>query len=194
MRPDASGYSLLELLFALGLLTTVTAMAVPQAMGTVDEYRAGGAARYFAARAARARAEAVAQSASVGLRISAGSSGYSFSMFVDGNGDGVRSRDIDRGVDPQIAAAERLPDNFSNVDFGVLAGLPAIDSGSAPPGVDPIKLGASNMISFSPGGTASSGTVYIKGRASQYAVRVYGETGRVRLFRYDVRTNQWKQQ
>jgi hypothetical protein len=42
-------------------------------------------------------------------------------------------------------------------------------------------------VSFTPDGTASSGTVYVRGRGgAQYAVRVLGATARTRVLRYDV--------
>jgi hypothetical protein len=114
-------------------------------------------------------------------------------MYADGNRNGVLSKDIQKGVDPQISASESLRDNFSGVEFGVLQGLPAIDAGGTPPGTDPIRLGAGNSASFAPAGTSTAGSLYILGRdGSQYAVRLYGETGKTRVVRYDRRTNQWR--
>lgn len=167
---------------------------MPQASVTLDEYRTSGAARYLAGRIARARIEAVARSANVALQFVTAGPTYEFAAFADGNGDGVRTRDITHGVDPRLTPPERLADNFPGVDFGVLASVPAIEGGSLPPGSDPIRLGSANLLSCSPAGTSSSGTLYVRGRSVQFAVRVYGDTGRVRLFRYDARAGQWKQQ
>jgi hypothetical protein len=77
------------------------------------------------------------------------------------------------------------------VDFGVQAGLPAVDD-SGLPGGDPIRLGASNLASFSSNGTATSGSVYIRGRHAQYVVRVFGATAKVRILKFDRAANQWK--
>jgi len=181
------------LLFALGLIATIAGVAVPQASATLDEYRTSGAARYLAGRIARTRIEAVARSANVGLRFVSAGSTYTFAVFADGNGDGLRTRDIQRGVDAQLTPTEHLPDNFPGVDFGAFPSLPAIDVDSSPPGDDPIRLGSGNLLSYSPAGTSSSGTLYLHGRATQFAIRVYGDTGRIRLFRYDARTSRWTQ-
>ena len=194
MRPlDRRGYSLLELIFAAALAATLTAAAVPESLTALGDYRASGAARYIAARIARVRMEAVARSADVGLRFTRTGSDYQYAVYVDGNRNGVRSRDIQRGVDREIAAAERLADQFPGVDFGLLPGLPPVDAGGAPPGTDPIKLGAGNLLTFSAQGTSSSGSVYLRGQGTaQYVIRVFGETGRTRILKYDARSGQWK--
>ena len=119
--------------------------------------------------------------------------GYSYATYVDGNGDGVRTADISNAVDRPLGAVEQLGDVFPGVDFGALPGLPSVDPGGTPPGSDPIRLGASDILSFSAMGTSSSGSVYIRGRgAAQYVIRVFGETGRTRILRFDVSTRQWK--
>ena len=47
-------------------------------------------------------------------------------------------------------------------------------------------------MSFTPLGTASSGTLYLRGRdGSEYAVRVLGATGRTRVLRYEAITRTW---
>ena len=72
-------------------------------------------------------------------------------------------------------------------------GLPPIDAGGAPPGRNPIRLGAGNSASFTAAGTSTSGTVYLRGRGgAQYAVRLFGETGRTRRLKFDRTTRQWK--
>lgn len=186
------GYSAIELVFVLGLSATLSGITIPQFLVTLDDIHAVGAARYVAARFQRARMEAVVRSAEVALRFTEDASGYRFAAYVDGNRNGVLAIDIQHGIDTVAGASERLPDNFPGVDFGVLPGLPAVDPGSAPPGSDPLKLGTSNSVSFSPLGTSSSGSVYIRGRGrSQYVVRIYGETGKTRVLKFNARMNAW---
>src|SRR5471030_148000 len=137
--------------------------------------------------------EAVMRSATVGIQFTQTASGFSYAVYVDGNRNGVLTRDIQRGVDVQIVVAERLPDQFSGVEFGAVPGLPPVDSGGTPPGVDPIRLGSGNFASFSPMGTSSSGTLYIRWRRdTHYAVRIYGETGKARLLKFERTSGQWR--
>jgi type II secretory pathway pseudopilin PulG len=187
------GYSLLELLLVLGIVVTLTGIAIPQILATLDDYRVSGAARYVATRIQRTRMEAVSRSTAAAMQFVQTGGSYSFGVYSDGNGDGVRTQDIRDGIDPQMAAIERLPDTFSGVEFGLLPGLPPVDVGGAAPGEDPIKLGASNLLSYSPVGTSTSGSVYVRGRGqSQCVVRVFGDTGRTRVLKFDVRTRQWR--
>jgi len=190
-RGGRAGYSLLELVFAAGLAVTVSGMAAPQFLGGLDDHRTAGAARYISARMQRARMDAVMRSSEVAIQFIQAGSGYTYAAYRDGNHNGVRTRDIQSGADPPVGSVERLPDHFAAVDFGVQAGLPAVDGGGLPGG-DPIRLGASNLASFSSNGTATSGSVYIRGRHAQYVVRIFGTTGKVRILKFDRAANQWK--
>jgi len=133
------------------------------------------------------------RSAIVALQVSQTSAGYEFAEYVDGNRNGVLAGEMQSGVDWRHGAIERLTEQFTGVDFGVVPGLPPIDPGGTPPGADPIRLGAANRASFSPRGTATPGTVYIRGRDdAQYAVRIFGETGKTRLLKFDRRNRRWR--
>jgi len=194
MRPlDADrGYSLLEVLFVVSLGITMSAVAVPQYLAAIDDFRASGAARYVSARLQRARMEAVMRSTSVAIQFAQTPGGYSYTGYLDGNGNGVLAQDIRTGVDRLVNATERLRDHFSGVDFGAVPGLPPIDPGGPAPGNDPIRLGASNLASFTALGTSSTGTVYIRGRRdAQYAVRIFGDTGKTRLLKFVRQTGRW---
>ena len=188
-----AGYSLLELTFTVGLIATLGAIAGPQLLASVDDVRAAGAVRYLSGRLQRVRMEAVARSVDVALQFVQTPDGYTYAAYRDGNGNGIRTRDIQRGVDPLLTAVERLSDQFVGVDFGVLPGLPAVEAGGTPPGTDPIKLGLSNILTFTALGTSSSGSVYVRGRRNtQYVIRIFGETGKTRVLKFDARARQWQ--
>jgi len=190
----ARGYSLVELVAAMAIGITLGAAAIPEYLAAADDVRASGAAYHISGRLQRARMEAVLRSAMVGVQFTQTGSSYSYAVYLDGNRNGVLTRDIQRGVDRLITAAERLPDQFSGVEFGAIPGLPAVDPGGMPPGTDPIRLGSGNIASFSPVGTSSSGTVYIRSRRdAQYAVRIFGETGKTRMVKCEPRTGQGRQ-
>jgi type II secretory pathway pseudopilin PulG len=187
------GYTLIELLFAVGLSITLGAVATPQVLTTIDEVRAAAAVRYLTTKLQRARMEAVVRSADVGLQFVATGDGFTVTAYRDGNANGIRTRDIQRGVDPPIGTLDRLPGLFAGVDFGAVPGLPPVEPGGTPPGSDPIRLGSSNVLTFTPLGTASSGSLYVRGRRnSQYVVRIIGETGKTRVLKFDAVSQQWK--
>jgi hypothetical protein len=177
----------------VGLIAVGTAVIAPPVLSTVDDLRTAGAVRYLSGELQRARLEAVARSADTAVRFTRDDGSYAYRIFVDRNRNGVRATDIDAGVDIAMGHAARLGDHFSGVEFGALPGLPAIDPDGTPPGDDPIRFGVSDTLTFTPRGTASSGSAYILGRrGTQYAIRVYGETGKTRVLRFDARRRAWR--
>lgn len=166
-----------------GLFATLAAIALPQMSGAIDRGRAVAAARYFAGQCALARMQAVMRSAKVAIRFDEAGTGYRFAMFVDGDGDGVRMHDIAAGIDRRITDVDRLSDKFPGVTVAL---------GKGEHGGDPVRLGAANLLTFTPIGTATSGTIFLHGRdGSQFAVRVLGPTARTRVVRYDDHLAKW---
>jgi type II secretory pathway pseudopilin PulG len=184
-------FSLIELLFVVGLAATLAAAAVPQLDASMDEFRAAGAARHVASRLQQARVRAITRSRDTALRVTKDARGYVMAVIEDGNRNGVLSRDIQDGIDTIVSPTERLNDQFPGVDFGAVPAIPGVE-GSTPPGSDPVRLGSSDAATFTAIGTATAGSLYLRSRGNaQYVVRIYGETGRTRILRYNPRTHTW---
>ncbi len=167
-------------MFVFAVMAIVAGMAIPQTTATIERSRTLGAARYLATRLALARTQAVAHSANVALVFVADGGTYTVAAYSDGNGNGVLTRDIATGIDPVVEAPVRFSDLFPRVSL--FLSDPA--AAHAPD--------ASAVMSLSPIGTASSRTLYVRGRDnSQYAVRVLGATGRTRVLRYVDATQEW---
>lgn len=190
----APAYSLIELLLCVALVLLVTFSGAPALVAARDSVRADSAADYLSGRLHAARIEALKRRASVAIRFEAiaGSDDYLVATYLDGNGNGVRTADITAGTDTPLRASERLADQFPNVRFGFDIGVPDVSGAGTASDPDPIRVGASRMLSFSPTGTSSSGTVYLRGKGRhQVAVRVLGGTGRIRSLAYDFGTGTW---
>jgi hypothetical protein len=182
---------LAELLIVLAGMMVVGAMAVPAVGNRRDEWAAGGAARHLATLLQHGRIDAIRRATHVAYRFQTVGEGMRYALFADGNANGVRTIDIGQGVDSQVSAWELLSDNFAGVTFSIAPGVTDIDSGGPIAG-DPVRIGGSELLSFSPTGTATSGTLYLSGRTGQqYAVRVLGTTGRIRVLRFVRGDNQW---
>ena len=166
-------------MFVTAAVGVLAAAAVPQLITGLERMRALGAARYLAGRLALARSQAVTRSANVAVLLEADGDTFTCAMFADGNGNGVRTSDIATGVDPQIAERIRLSALFPRVEL--LLNDPA----------DTASRDTAALMSFSPIGTASSRTLYLRTTDSQYAVRVLGATGRTRVLRYVPSTRAW---
>jgi type II secretion system GspH-like protein len=161
----------------------IAGISLPNMLSTIDRSRGAGAARYLASRMALARTRAVGRSTMIALHFEEGPRGTAFSVVEDGNGDGVRTRDIDQGIDRVIEPPVLLSDLFPGASIGLAPGTPATDA---------VALGGTTILSFSPSGTATSGSVYVVGRdRTQWVVRVLGVTARARVLRYERATGGW---
>jgi prepilin-type N-terminal cleavage/methylation domain-containing protein len=183
------GFSLLEVIFSLAIAATLVGIAVPVTNSAVDELRTAAAARHLAARISGARIDAVRRSTSLALRFEPEGDDYVITTHLDGNGNGVRTAEIRSGIDPTLGPAERIRESHHGVRFGLTAGIADLDGGIS--GSEGVRVGAARLLSVSPLGGTTSGTLYLHGRRSQYAVRVLGATGRVRVFHYDPGARQW---
>ena len=188
------GATLVETAVATGVFVVVVGISVPLLTTGRHEQRVIDAARFMSGRFMLARASAARRGASVGIRFEADTDGVRFRTYVDTNGNGVRTSDITGGVDLPIEEETRLGDRFNGVRFELSPVTPAI--GAAAPagtGADPIRFGASDILSVTPLGTATSGTLYLRSREGhQAAVRILGATARARIHQYDFRAGRWR--
>ena len=97
---------------------------------------------------------------------------------------------FNREIDTALGPTERLTDRFPGVRFELGPGMPDAD-GRSGTGTDGVRVGSARILTMSPDGTASSGTLYIRGRRGQYAVRVLGATGRTRMLQWEPGTRSW---
>ena len=196
-RRDGEGYSLAEVLLVLALLGMFVAFGAPAFGDALARARAQAAAREMASEMARLRGEAIAQHRRVALRFARGAGGFSFGTYADGDNDGVGAADIAAGVDTPLGPTRDLPTRFEGVDFGLLdQAIPGIPPSGTPllPGSDPVRFGTADIVTFTPQGTATSGTLYISdGRDTIFAVVLYGRTGRIRTWRFDRTAWRWRQ-
>jgi Tfp pilus assembly protein FimT len=167
----------------VSILCVLAAVGVPEILQSIKRPRAQAAVRYLAARMVRARTHAVMRSATVALRFQTDNVGFTVSEYLDGNRNGVKTTEITSGTDRLIEPGSHLPDLFPRVSI-------AFSQDGAT--FDPVQIGSTTLMSFTPQGTATSGSIYVRGEdGSQYAVRVLGATGRVRIVRYDAASHTW---
>jgi hypothetical protein len=176
------GHTFLELVTVLATLLITASLGLPYLKAYSVEAHLIGAGRVFKGEFLRARSIAVRTGAYSAIRFEPGPGGSSYSIYVDGNHNGVLNADIASGQDRRVAGPIPLNAGASDVRVGINPGVPNIppETGYLDP-KDPIRFGPSNILSFSPLGTATPGTFYLAGETLQAGVRVTGGSARVRL-------------
>jgi len=176
------GHTLVELLLVVAILVIFGTLSAPHIRAYSAEAHLLGAGQVFRGEFRRARSMAVTRGVSTALRFETEPGGWLLSTYADGNGNGVRSSDIRIGIDRRVSGPRQLTTGAGDVRVAINPGTPALppDRGTLDPS-DPIRFGQSNMLSFSPLGTATPGTFFLAGAHAQAAVRVTPGTARVRL-------------
>lgn len=195
--PPERGFTLVELLVVLAIFSIVLALGVPAILDSTARLRVNLAAAEAATALRLARMTAVRSRAYVAIRFEESGRTVTTAVYGDGDGDGVRLRDIRRGIDPQLRAPMPLRRVGASVRLGFPPGPPPRDPGSPRRRMrrldDPIRFNRSNMASFSPIGTSTPGSLYFTDGKSQLAVvRLFGRTGKVKVLLYDRESEEWK--
>jgi hypothetical protein len=183
------------MLAVVTLVGIVALIAVPQAAALAENGRAAAAARQIATTMQALRWQAVAMNRHHGLLFDRDARGWYWLVVRDGNGNGLRTAEVRGGVDPVLSGPHRPEDQVS----GTALGYPGAGSfPDIPPrsgtvgGADPVRFGRSDLVSFSPEGSASSGTVFVTDRRNAlYGVVLFGPSCRARVWRYDRRVGRW---
>lgn len=195
-RYPQKGFTLIELLTVLAVFGLVVALALPRLLDATARLRVHLAATETATALRLARMTAVRSRRNVAVRFERRGEAVWWAVFGDGDGDGVRSRDIDAGTDPRLQAWLPLRRVGASVRLGFPPGPPPRDPGSGRPMDrldDPIRFNRSDMVSFSPIGASTPGSLYFTdGKAHLAAVRVFGRTGKVQVLAYDRETGSWR--
>jgi prepilin-type N-terminal cleavage/methylation domain-containing protein len=189
------GVSLMELVVVLALMAVLASFAAASLAALRADARALGAAHYLAARLSEERIAAIRHGRTGGLYFQRAGDTHTFQRVVDENGNGLRAADVASGIDRLLDAPMAIDHLFPGVTFALVRAVPPVD-GEGPAlveGSDPIRIGPTSFLSFGPAGTGSSGTLYLATpERRQLAVRVFGTTGRVRVFELVPASGTWE--
>lgn len=190
---DPRGVALIDVIAATAVVAIMAMIAVPVVGGTLERERTIVGSQFLAGQLQRARLVALRRAAAVAVRIEIVAGRTSLRLFLDGNGNGVLQKDIDQGVDQPLSPLHWVDEHARGVSLRInqsildAAGVAALE-----PGDDPLRIGNTALVTFSPLGSATSGTLYVAAESGpQMAIRVFGATGRVRVLRFDAQTRQW---
>ena len=198
MRHRRNGYQLLEAIVGTAIVMIVAGILMPPLLRLADGRRVRLAAAELSSVLNEARANAIRYSCNVGVKFLIEGDRVRFALFRDGDGDGVRSGDIDSGVDPPLGLPRTLTHLGRHIRFGFPPGRAPRDPGDPHRRLrrldDPIRFNRSDIASFGPLGTSTPGSLYFTdGRRELAVVRVFGRTGKVRVLLYDPEREVWEQ-
>jgi prepilin-type N-terminal cleavage/methylation domain-containing protein len=188
-----AGVSLLELLVVLALLGILVQAGATSLVRWRGRQELEAAVRGAGLALQRACALAVASGRIHGLwfeQAAGDPGGLGWRLVADGDGDGILSADLAAGIDVPLEPTQRLSSLHPGIVAGLPAGVPTLHGGAA--GSGGVAFGSSSVVSCSPGGGASSGTLYLASpEGGAAALRVYGPTGRISRWWWDRQLGDW---
>jgi hypothetical protein len=190
-RPDA-GTTIVEVVAVVAVLAVLAGLSAPLAATAADTGRVRTAAAFISSRFRLARVEAINRGANVGVVFDFVNGRWQLRVCRDGTGNGLRRADIVSGVDPCFDGPHEFTAMFPGVSIAVDPQLigPAGEPGSP----DPVRFGTLDIASVSPTGSCTAGSLFMQSaKGLQFAVRVAGANGRLRVFRYDQGPRAWFQ-
>jgi len=186
------GFTLVETLVVLAITLVMAGTAFPAFRAVFADAHLLGAGRQFKSQFRLAYSTSVRFGVYTAIRFERRDDGTVwYAVYQDGDGDGVRSADIEDGEDRLLSGPFPLTGGAPGVTVGINPGIPALPPEHGFLSGDPVRFGSSDILSFSPLGTATPGTFYLAGDASQAAVRVTGGSARVRLMVW--RGGKWRE-
>lgn len=197
--PRSRGFQLVEVLVVGVVASTMLAVIVPNLLRWTRALRVELAAQEIVGALRQARARAIRMSVRVGVKFRTAANGrVTYALYADGDGDGVLTRDIESGVDPQVTPPHSLTYLGARVGFGFPPGPPPRDPGNPSRPLDrlhdPIRFNRSDLASFNPLGGSTSGSLYLTdGIEHLWVVRLLGRTGKVKAMRYDFEERRWRE-
>jgi hypothetical protein len=190
-----AGISSVELVAVMALTAALATATARGAFQLQSALAVRSAAAELAATFFRARAFAIARGVSVGVKFRKDGGRYEWALYRDGNRNGIRSAEIESGVDRSLGIAVAWPRN--DVRPGILEGGSVPDPST--PGQrldrpdDPIRFGSSDICSFSPVGESTPGSVYLwDGHDRMAVVRIFGRSAKVRTLYYFRGETSWR--
>jgi type II secretory pathway pseudopilin PulG len=192
------GFQLFEVLVVLSIVGLLATTGIPRVLEWTRSLKVDLAAHELVAALRLARSYAVRHGAKVGVKFRIREdSRVTYTLYRDGDGDGVRTVDIEAGVDPPVGLPRELAHFGRQVRFGFPPGPAPPDPGDPRRRLtrldDPIRFNRSDIAAFNYLGGSTPGSVYITdGRYLLSVVRVYGRTGKVKIMRYTRDSDEWR--
>ena len=188
-RVSIPGFVLFELIVVGAVALLLLTLGVPSLLELSEGFRMRLAADELVSILRRARGTAVSRGERVGVKFFTGHHRIDYAIYRDGDGDGIRTTDIESGVDPPLTPRISLRHLGAAVRFGFPPGQPPRDPGDPRRRLgrlrDPVRFNRSDIASFGPLGESTPGSLYLTDGERLAAVRLFGRTGKAKVLLYD---------
>lgn len=190
------GQTLVEMVVMLVIMGLTATAAVPTFASAHRQAALRRATEQVRAQMWMARSEAVTTGYATALvfdRLDGG--GWRCTVVRDGDGDGVRHADMAAGIDLPVRGVLELRADQAGLGFVTGVPIPDPSGNGAMAGDldDPVRAGSGDVLTFTPQGTSTSGTLYFSdGHRAMRALRIFGVTGRFRTLKWQVGWDKWR--
>ncbi|HQN08732.1 MAG TPA: hypothetical protein PLL76_20225 [Thermoanaerobaculia bacterium] len=193
-RRSLRGITLPEILTTLAILSLAAGLSAAAAHELAGQTSLRAAAHEVASVFTQARGRAIHRGIQCGVKWIARDGDLTLQIHDDGDGDGVRSDDIEGGVDPLVYGPVSVKKRWPKVTVGFIPGFVARDPKGNPVGdlSDPVRFGRSDIASFSPLGDCSPGSVWLgDARSRQSLVRLSPTTATIAIYEWAAARQSW---
>lgn len=191
MHRRQSGQTLAEVLVAVAVLGLFAAISIPPMEQARRRMTLLAATAELRATFQQARMLAVARDRNVALRFDQSGGRWTWSVYEDGDGDGVRNNDIQQRIDRRVGPPHRFEHEPARIGVPKKALPDPFDAGRTLAMRSPVRFGPSGLCSFSRAGEASNGSMVLTDGENAAIVRVNGGSARVSVLRWNGR--EWKE-
>jgi type II secretory pathway pseudopilin PulG len=190
------GNTLMEIIVTMGALGMIACITLPTLSSVLWRSTMRGAVVRVHALLVTTQEDAVAMKRNRAIKFLRDSDGgWSYAVYIDGDGDGVLNADIASGVDPLVQGPDVIVSPQAMATIGIPAeGLPDPDGGARlRPETAPVQFNRSTLCSFSPDGSGTPGSIYLRTVAGDAAVvRCSGEAGRISVLELPRGGRKWR--
>jgi Tfp pilus assembly protein FimT len=188
------GSSLAELVVTLALSAGMMLAVIPALTTALHRATLHNAGQHVLEILVEAQNRAATSDRYCGVRFSLVDGEWWYTMYEDGNGNGILAVDITSGIDTPIAARDLVFPSRTRTRIGYTPGTVNFDTGKPMMGDEsPVNFNKSTICSFSPGGSGTPGSVYFTDGVYGAMVRSSGDSGRVRAAFYHGKNGGWQE-
>lgn len=178
------GFSLPEVLAVATLMGLMAVVAVGSTERLFEQSSTQALGQVVRGLVASAAGRAVMERTYVAVAFEQGTQGANARLYADGDGDGVTRDDMGRGLDRPLGGPVVLREGRAYL--GLPDAVKTDPLGNPLTRQDPIRFGRGSLLSFSPTGTSTPGSLYLRAASGKeaWAFRVAGIDGRIRCYRW----------